>query len=75
MRRVGSWRWRDRIVAILMLAAQPDTFIRRLVMNDVGPLVPSTFEHLSTCASLDLEFDTTDEIETYLRDIYRDSAT
>lgn len=55
----------------MMLAAQPNTFIRRLVMNDVGPFVPaSVAEHVSTYVSLDLDFDTTDEIEAYLREVY-----
>lgn len=55
----------------MMLAAQPETFVRRLVMNDVGPFVPaSTAEYISTYVGLDLDFDTTDGIEAYLREIY-----
>ena len=55
----------------MMLAAQPNTFIRRLVMNDVGPFVPaSVAEYISTYVSLNLDFDTTEEIEAYLRQIY-----
>ena len=55
----------------MMLAAQPNTFIRRLVMNDVGPFVPaSVAEHISTYVNLNLDFDTTEEIEAYLRQIY-----
>ena len=55
----------------MMLAAQPNSFIRRLVMNDVGPFVPaSVAEHVSTYVSLNLDFDTTAEIDAYLREIY-----
>jgi pimeloyl-ACP methyl ester carboxylesterase len=40
-------------------------------MNDVGPFVPaSVAEHMSTYVGLDLDFETTGEIETYLRGLY-----
>ena len=57
----------------MMLAAQPNTFIRRLVMNDVGPLIPaSVSQHISTYVNSDPDFNTTNEIEDWLRRTYAD---
>jgi pimeloyl-ACP methyl ester carboxylesterase len=55
----------------MMLAAQPESPIRRLVMNDTGPVVPATFaDYLSTYISADPDFDTLDQLEAYLRTTY-----
>lgn len=55
----------------MMLAAQPNSPIRRLVLNDSGPFVPgSVAEHLSTYLGLDKDFETTEDVEAYVRQIY-----
>jgi pimeloyl-ACP methyl ester carboxylesterase len=54
----------------MMLAAQPQSPIRRLVMNDAGPFIPKTVaERLATYVGLDKDFDTSDEVEAYVRSI------
>jgi pimeloyl-ACP methyl ester carboxylesterase len=55
----------------MMLAAQLNSPIRRLVMNDAGPFIHrSVPEYLATYAGLDKSFDTMDEVEAYVRRIY-----
>jgi pimeloyl-ACP methyl ester carboxylesterase len=55
----------------MMLAAQPKSPVRRLVMNDAGPFIPkSVAERLATYVGLDKDFDTSDEVEAYVRSIY-----
>jgi len=55
----------------MMIAAQPNSPIRRLVMNDAGPFIPrSVPERLSRYVSQDKDFDTPEQLETYVRDIY-----
>jgi pimeloyl-ACP methyl ester carboxylesterase len=52
----------------MMLAAQPDSPIRRLVMNDTGPVVLAEFaESLAGYVGADPDFDTLDQLEAYLR--------
>lgn len=55
----------------MMLAAQPNTPIRRLVLNDVGPLVPkAALERIGSYVGEDPRFATPGELEAYLRRTY-----
>jgi pimeloyl-ACP methyl ester carboxylesterase len=55
----------------MMLAAQPNTPIRRLVLNDVGPLVPAAaLRRLATYVGEDPRFETLAELEAYLRKVH-----
>jgi pimeloyl-ACP methyl ester carboxylesterase len=55
----------------MMMAAQPGTPIRRLVLNDVGPAVPkAALERLATYVGRDPHFPTLDALEAYLRQTY-----
>ena len=55
----------------MMLAAQPQTPIRRLVMNDVGPLVPkASLERLAAYVGRDPSFTDQDALEAYLRQVH-----
>jgi pimeloyl-ACP methyl ester carboxylesterase len=54
----------------LLLAATPNTPIRRLVLNDVGPHLPlAALERIGGYVGLDLAFDTFDEASDYMRAI------
>lgn len=54
----------------MMLAAQPYTPIRRLVINDVGPLVPkAALERLSTYVGRSESFVDLHAVNAYLRDV------
>ncbi len=54
----------------MFLAAQPGNPIRRLVMNDVGPLVPkAALERLASYVGVDPAFDGLPQLEQYLRQI------
>ncbi len=54
----------------LLLAATPNTPVRRLVLNDVGPHVPlAALERIGGYVGLDLAFDTLEEATAYLRTI------
>lgn len=55
----------------MMLAAQPNSPIRRLVMNDVGPFIPkSALERIGEYVGSNVHFKSVDEVETYLRDVH-----
>ncbi len=55
----------------MLLAAQPKSPIRRLVMNDVGPLIPqAAIERIATYVGVEQSFDTLDDAETYFRAVY-----
>ena len=55
----------------LMLAAQPQTPIRRLILNDVGPFVPgAALERIGTYVGQDPRFANLAEGEAYLRRTY-----
>jgi pimeloyl-ACP methyl ester carboxylesterase len=55
----------------MILAAQPKSPIRRLVMNDVGPFVPkAATERIAGYVGLDKSFVDMEELEAYLRQIY-----
>jgi pimeloyl-ACP methyl ester carboxylesterase len=52
----------------MMLAAQPNSPIRRLVINDIGPFVPATaLQRLGGYVGKDRHFADLDGLETYLR--------
>ena len=54
----------------LLLAATPNTPIRRLVLNDIGPHLPlAALERIGGYVGLDLAFDSFAEAATYLRTI------
>lgn len=55
----------------MLLAAQHDSPIRRLVINDVGPFVPkAALERLATYVGTDPRFDTLEAVEKYLRQVF-----
>jgi pimeloyl-ACP methyl ester carboxylesterase len=56
----------------MILAAQPNTPIRRLVLNDIGPLVPREAPRrlLSYVGKLPAPFESLAEAELYVREIY-----
>jgi len=57
----------------MMLAAQPLTPIRRLIVNDVGPFVPrESLERIGTYAGADPRFPDLAGLEAYLRRVYAD---
>lgn len=52
----------------MMLAGQPNTPIRRLVMNDVGPFIPkASLERLAQYVGRAPAMESVDEVEQYLR--------
>jgi pimeloyl-ACP methyl ester carboxylesterase len=55
----------------MMLAAQPDTPIARLVLNDVGALIPkAALERIATYVGNDARFADLVELEAYLRRVH-----
>ncbi|MFV3130177.1 alpha/beta fold hydrolase [Niveispirillum sp. KHB5.9] len=55
----------------MMLAAQPNSPIRRLVINDVGPFIPQrALERIGDYVGLDPVFADVPAVETYLRKRY-----
>lgn len=55
----------------MMLASMPNTPVKRLVLNDVGPEVPaSALNRLGDYVGKDPVFRTLDEFEAYLRDVH-----
>jgi pimeloyl-ACP methyl ester carboxylesterase len=54
----------------MMLAAQPETPIRRLLLNDIGPFIPrAALERLALYAGKAPTFATLEELELYLRTV------
>ncbi|MBI4190587.1 MAG: alpha/beta hydrolase [Betaproteobacteria bacterium] len=52
----------------MLLAARPKSPIRKLVVNDVGPLIPkAALERIATYVGKDLRFQTFEELEAYVR--------
>lgn len=52
----------------MLLAAQPQAPIRKLVMNDVGPLIPkSSLERLAAYVGKTPDYESFDEFEQYIR--------
>ena len=57
----------------MMLAAQPLTPIRRLIVNDVGPFVPkASLERIGTYVGEDPRFADLAELAAYIRRVYAD---
>jgi pimeloyl-ACP methyl ester carboxylesterase len=55
----------------MQLAAQPNTPIRRLVMNDIGPYIPkAALDRIAEYVGQDPRFATLDELEAYLRRVH-----
>jgi len=55
----------------MMLASQPQTPIRRLVINDVGPFIPQTaLKRIGDYVGIPMEFADLDQLERYIRTIY-----
>ncbi|PWV63538.1 alpha/beta fold hydrolase [Plasticicumulans acidivorans] len=55
----------------MMLAAQPGTPIRRLVMNDVGPFIPQdAVARIASYVGTPLEFDSREDFERYAKVIW-----
>lgn len=60
----------------MILAAQPNTPIKRLVLNDVGAQIPvKALTRLSKYVGLDPEFTDLDAAKKYYQSIYRDFGT
>lgn len=54
----------------MLLAALPHSPIRRLVVNDVGPLIPqASLQRIATYLGKDPHFKTFDELEAYVREV------
>jgi pimeloyl-ACP methyl ester carboxylesterase len=55
----------------MLLAAQPNTPIRRLVLNDVGAFIPkAALEYIEEYVGMDPRFDRLGDVESYLRRIH-----
>lgn len=55
----------------MMLAAQPGSPVRRLVLNDVGPFLPqAALQRIGDYVGLDPGFESLDALEKYLRDVH-----
>ncbi|MCW8952255.1 MAG: alpha/beta hydrolase [Rhodospirillales bacterium] len=55
----------------MMIAAQPNSPIRRLVLNDVGPLIPkASLERIGTYVGATRHFESEDDAERYLREVH-----
>lgn len=55
----------------MLLAAQPNSPIRRLVLNDIGPFIPkASLRRIGDYVGRDPHFDDLDALETYLRRIH-----
>ncbi len=55
----------------MTLAAQPNTPIRRLVLNDVGPFIPkAALERIAAYVGVQLVFDDLEQFERYARVIF-----
>jgi pimeloyl-ACP methyl ester carboxylesterase len=55
----------------MLLAAQPGSPITRMVMNDIGPLIPkAALERIASYVGDDPHFSNMQELDAYLREIY-----
>jgi pimeloyl-ACP methyl ester carboxylesterase len=54
----------------MMLAAQPNTPLRRLVLNDIGPFIPkAAVERIAAYVGRDMRFASLEAVEAYLRQV------
>ena len=54
----------------MLLASRPNSPIRKLVVNDVGPLIPkASLERIATYVGKDPRFNTLAELEAYVRQV------
>jgi pimeloyl-ACP methyl ester carboxylesterase len=54
----------------MLLASRPNSPVRKLVVNDVGPLIPkASLERIATYVGKDPRFRTFEELEAYMRQI------
>jgi pimeloyl-ACP methyl ester carboxylesterase len=54
----------------MLLASMPNSPISRLVINDVGPMIPkASLEHIGTYLGKDPQFPTFEELEAYVRKV------
>lgn len=54
----------------MLLAAQPNSPIRKLIVNDVGPLIPkASLERIATYVGKDPRYPTFEELEAYVRKV------
>jgi len=54
----------------MLLASRPNTPIRKLIVNDVGPLIPkASLERIGTYVGKDPRFKSLAELETYIRTV------
>lgn len=55
----------------MLMAAQPGSPITRMVMNDIGPLIPkAALERIASYVGDDPHFSSMQELDAYLREIY-----
>lgn len=55
----------------MLLAASPGTPLRRLVINDIGPLIPkAALERIASYVGADPRFDDMAALDAYIREIY-----
>jgi pimeloyl-ACP methyl ester carboxylesterase len=55
----------------MQLAAQPNTPIRRLILNDIGPFIPKVaLERIAEYVGADPRFASLEELEAYLRRVH-----
>ncbi len=55
----------------MLMAAQPDSPITRMVMNDIGPLIPkAALERIASYVGDDPHFSSMQELDAYLHEIY-----
>jgi pimeloyl-ACP methyl ester carboxylesterase len=55
----------------MLLAAEANTPIRRLVINDIGPFIPLiALKRIGVYVDQNPAFDSVDEVEKYMREIY-----
>lgn len=55
----------------MMMAAAPETAIRKLVINDVGPLLPlAALKRIATYVAMVIEFSDLAQLERHVRQIY-----
>ncbi len=55
----------------MLLAAEANTPIRRLVINDIGPFIPLiAFKRIGDYVGQNPAFDSVDQVEKYMREIY-----